>query len=86
MPVQVRLTQRDAISFSFVLQHEDVKQGTGGSVQHLCSPNHASIIQSSGSEYDNPGSGSLASGAGLIKQDYKFKSVGQLSGSCGKVG
>lgn len=44
------------------------------------------VLQSFGPEYGNPGSGPLACGADLVKQDYNFKLVGQRSGSWVKAG
>lgn len=63
-----------------------VKEETRGSLQDLCSTIHVSVLQSSGAKYGNPGSDSQACGADPVKQYYNFKSVGQRSGSCVKVG
>lgn len=47
---------------------------------------HAGTPQSPGPKYGNPGCGSLACEADLVKHNYDFKSVGQHSGSSVKVG
>lgn len=47
---------------------------------------HVGVLLSSGPKYGNPGSGTLACGADLVKHDYSLKSAGQRSGSGVKVG
>lgn len=47
---------------------------------------HAGTPQSPGPKYGNPGCGSLACEADLVKHDYDFKSAGQRCGSSVKVG
>lgn len=68
------------IYFSLVLKTRGDSSDPRSSIIHAGTP------QSPGPKYGNPGSGSLACEADLVEHGYNFKSVGQRSGSCVKVG